>query len=44
MLVWFGFKNLFASRARREGLKRFAAYVFLVPKVIGLQAASSKMM
>jgi methyltransferase (TIGR00027 family) len=32
MLVWFGFKNLFASRARREGLKRFAAYVLLVPK------------
>jgi len=32
MLVWFGLKNLFASRARREGLKRFAAYVLLVPK------------
>ena len=32
MLVWVGFKNLFASRARREGLKRFAAYVLLVPK------------
>ena len=32
MLVWFGLKNLFASRARREGLKRFAANVLLVPK------------
>ena len=32
MLVWMSLKNLFASRARREGLKRFAAYVLLVPK------------
>src|SRR5262249_2980262 len=32
MLVWFGLKNLFASRVRREGLKRFATYVLLVPK------------
>jgi hypothetical protein len=32
MLVWFGLTNLFASRARREGLKRFAAYVLLVLK------------
>jgi methyltransferase (TIGR00027 family) len=32
MLVWLGLKTLFASRARREQLKRFAAYVLLVPK------------
>ena len=32
MLVWMSLKNLFASRARREGLKRFAAYVLLTPK------------
>jgi methyltransferase (TIGR00027 family) len=32
VLVWVSLKNLFASRARREGLKRFAAYVLLVPK------------
>jgi methyltransferase (TIGR00027 family) len=32
MLVWLGLKTLFASRVRREQLKRFAAYVLLVPK------------
>jgi methyltransferase (TIGR00027 family) len=32
MLVWLGLKTLFASRMRREQLKRFAAYVLLVPK------------
>ena len=32
MLVWMSLTNLFASRARREGLKRFVAYVLLVPK------------
>ena len=32
MLVWMSLQNLFTSRARREGLKRFVAYVLLVPK------------
>ena len=35
MLVRFGLKNLFASRSRREGLKRFAAYVAPGPEMIG---------
>jgi methyltransferase (TIGR00027 family) len=32
MLAWIGLKFLFASRARRDRLKKFAAYVLLIPK------------
>jgi methyltransferase (TIGR00027 family) len=32
MLAWMSLQNLFASRARRERLSRFVAYVLLVPK------------
>src|SRR5262249_28233866 len=32
MVVWMRLHNLFASRTRREGLKRFVTYVLLVPK------------
>jgi hypothetical protein len=32
MLVWIGLKNLFASRGRRDRMKKFAAYVLLTPK------------
>jgi hypothetical protein len=30
--AWFGLKSLFMSRARRAGMKKFAAYVLLIPK------------
>jgi methyltransferase (TIGR00027 family) len=30
--AWFGLKSLFMSRARRAGLRKFAAYVLLIPK------------
>jgi methyltransferase (TIGR00027 family) len=32
MLAWIGLKSLFASRARRDRMKKFAAYVLLVPE------------
>jgi methyltransferase (TIGR00027 family) len=30
--AWFGLKSLFMSRLRREGMRKFAAYVLLTPK------------
>jgi O-methyltransferase involved in polyketide biosynthesis len=30
--AWFGLRSLFMSRARRAGMKKFAAYVLLIPK------------
>ena len=32
MLAWIGLKSLFASRARRDRMKKFAAYVLLLPE------------
>ena len=31
-LAWIGLKTLFASRARRDRMRKFAAYVLLVPE------------
>jgi len=32
VLAWIGLKTLFASRARRDRMRKFAAYVLLVPE------------
>jgi hypothetical protein len=32
MRAWFGFLGLFMSSARRQAMKRYVAYVLLVPK------------
>jgi len=32
VLAWIGLKTLFASRARRDRMRKFASYMLLVPE------------